>query len=149
MGADLHHAGHLWRSLLCLLPPLLLHQLWRSLLAVDGHPVHLRSAGRQLRVSEQVGQHSGCQDFPMVSHHQRTDRPPAVRWSRRNLLRRQQLHRHQELHALSPPFRGVGGGYLPLGQRLAWSRRPAQSLGFGVRTGSDVPGACVGYFIYN
>ena len=39
--------------------------------------------------------------------------------------------------------------HLTLGQRLAWSRRPAQSLGFGVRTGSDVSGACVGYFIYN
>ena len=31
-----------------LFPPLLLHQLWRCLLVVDAHPLHLRTSGRQL-----------------------------------------------------------------------------------------------------
>ncbi len=48
VGVHLHHARHLRRSLLRLVPIVLQHQFRRSLLAVDDHPVLVCDSSREL-----------------------------------------------------------------------------------------------------
>lgn len=45
VGADLYHAGNFRRRVLCLLPSVLQHQLWRCVLGVGTHPALFCGAG--------------------------------------------------------------------------------------------------------
>ena len=77
--------------------------------------------------------------------HQRIIRTATPWWCSRNILRGLQLYcrqrepgRHWCHHA----------SHQPMGQRFSRSRRPAQPLGVGVRTGRHVPGTRVGHPLY-
>ena len=146
VGTDLHHAGHLRRSVLRLLPPVLQHLVWRCLLVVDDYPVHLCGAGRQLRVSEQARQLPWSEDLPDVPRHQRPVRSAALRRCRSDLLRGFQLH-----HCQREPdrHRTDNTHYQPLGQCFTRTGRTTQPVGACLRTGRHVPGPRLRHPVYH
>ncbi len=92
MGTDVHHAGALRRCPVRRLSQVLFDELRRRLLGLDSHPLHLRRAGGQLRISQEARQPAGREDLRGTAVPQRLGRHPADRRRGGHLLHRLELH---------------------------------------------------------
>ena len=84
MGADIHHPCGVWRSILRVIPALLLHELRRRLLALDAHTLQLRTPGCELRIPPQTGQHIRHPHLRRFPVHKRMRRVHTARSGRRH-----------------------------------------------------------------
>ena len=110
MGTHLHHSGGLRRSLLRFIPPVLLHKLRRSLLAVDAYTAQLRGAGIQLRIPPQERQPLRNPILRRPADVQRHCGLHSPWRGRRHVLLRRRFHRA----AFLPARPGISGNF-PVG----------------------------------
>src|SRR5512133_2878006 len=67
MGIHIHHARHIWRSLLRFVPPVLRNEFWRGLLGVDCYTVQFYHTGNCIRIQIKTQQYTGTENFRSVS----------------------------------------------------------------------------------